>query len=72
MSLDKPWGARYRPSYSLENFLSEALCTSVLLYAKMLTEAETEETIGFFVTFLSTVAFLLVAWAPGPPPWLHL
>ena len=32
-------------------------CTRVLLYAKMLKETETEETIGLFVTFLSLVAF---------------
>ena len=40
----------------------------VLLYAKTLKETETEETIVFFVTFLSLVAF---NWgegrAPGPP-----
>ena len=36
------------------------LCfTVVLLYAKMLRETETEETIVFFVTFLSLVAFQL-------------
>ena len=31
----------------------------VLLYAKLLKETETDETIGFFVTFLSLVAFQL-------------
>ena len=38
----------------------------VLLYAKMLKEAKTEETIVFFVTFLSLVAFQL-GGGPGPP-----
>ena len=42
--------------------------TRVLLYAKMLRETETEETIGFFVAFLSLVAFQLEVergpWAP--------
>ena len=38
---------------------------------KLLKEFETEETIGFFVTFLSLVAFQL--GVPGPyAPWLHL
>ena len=39
----------------------------------MLKETETEETIVFFVTFLSLVAFHLGGW-PGPlgPPWLCL
>ena len=41
---------------------------SVLLYAKMLKETETEDTIGFFVTFLSLVAFQLRRVAP----WLRL
>ena len=31
--------------------------TRVLLYAKMIREIETEETIGCFVTFLSLVVF---------------
>ena len=40
----------------------------VLLHAKMLKETKTEETIVFFVTFLSLVAFQLGrAW----PPWLR-
>ena len=30
-----------------------------MLYAKMLKETETKETIGFFVTFLSMVVFQL-------------
>ena len=30
-----------------------------MLYAKMLKETETKETLGFFVTFLSMVAFQL-------------
>ena len=43
-------------------------CKRVLLYAKML--QETEETIDFFVTFLSLVPF---NWSPLPPPsWLGL
>ena len=33
----------------------------------MIKEIETEETIGFFVTFLSMVAFQLLAQAPWPP-----
>ena len=39
----------------------------------MLKETETEETIVFFVTFLSLVAFQLRG-GPGPlgPPWLRL
>ena len=39
----------------------------------MLKETESEETIGFFVIFLSLVAFQL--GRPGDPrplPWLHL
>ena len=35
----------------------------------MLKETETEEPIGFFVTFLSLLAFQLRG-APPPPPWL--
>ena len=39
----------------------------------MLKETETEETIVFFVTFLSLVAFQLKrARAPSAPPWLRL
>ena len=38
----------------------------VLLYAKMLKETKTEETIVFFVKFLSLVAFQ-VGGGPGPP-----
>ena len=37
----------------------------VLLYAKMLKKTETEETVVFFVTFLSLVAFRL---GEGPDP----
>ena len=37
-----------------------------LLYAKMLKETETKETIVFFVLFLSLVAFQL-GGEPGPP-----
>ena len=43
----------------------------VLLYAKILKETETEETIVFFVTFkiLPLVAFQLGGWGPpGPRP----
>ena len=40
----------------------------VLLYAKLVKETETEETIVFFVTFLSLVAFQLGGVGPGPPP----
>ena len=43
----------------------------VVLYAIMLKESETEETIVFFVTFLSLVAFQL--WGgPGPLPPLAI
>ena len=47
-------------------------CTCVLSYAKML--KETIETIVFFVTFLSLVAFQLgKTGSPAPPlPWLRL
>ena len=35
----------------------------------MLIETESEETIGFFVIFLSLAAFQLgEAWGPSPPP----
>ena len=35
----------------------------------MLKETEREETIGFFVIFLSLVTFQLgEAWGPSPPP----
>ena len=42
----------------------------VLLYAKTLKETKTEETIVFFVTFLSLVAIQLGGWGAGPlgPP----
>ena len=41
-------------------------CTRVLLYAKMLKETETEETVVFYVKFLSLVAFQLGGGrAPG-------
>ena len=43
--------------------------TRLLLYAKMLRETETEKTIGFFVTFLSLVAFQS---GVGRNPWLRL
>ena len=38
----------------------------VLLYAKLLKETEPEETIVFFVTFLSLVAFQLEGGAGSP------
>ena len=41
------------------NIVVNYCCMRVLLYAKMLKEAKTEETIVFFVTFLSLVAFQL-------------
>ena len=39
-------------------------CTHVVLYAKMLKETETEETIVFLVTFLSSLAFQLRGCSP--------
>ena len=39
----------------------------VLLYSKMVEETEPEETIVFFVTFLSLVTFQLGGGVPGPP-----
>ena len=41
------------------NIVGHYCCTRVLLHAKKLKETETEETVGFFVTFLSLVAFLM-------------
>ena len=38
----------------------------------MLKETETEETVNFFIPFLSLVAFQLGGWAPCPPSWLRL
>ena len=35
---------------------------------KMLKETETEETIGFFATFLSLVAHFNIGYACPPPP----
>ena len=52
------------------NIIVNYCCTRVLLYAKMLTETETEETIVFFVTFLSLVAFQL--GRGGQAPWAPL
>ena len=43
-------------------------CTRVLLYAMILKETKTEETIVFFVTFLSLVAFQLGGSGPTGPP----
>ena len=48
------------------NIIVDYCCTRVLLYAKMLKETETEETIVFFVTFFSLVAFQL---GGGAGPW---
>ena len=48
------------------NIIIDYCCTRVLLYAKML--KETEETIVFFVTFLSLVAFQLGGAGPLGPP----
>ena len=45
-------------------------CARVLLYAKMLKEIETEETIDFFVTFLSLVSFQLEGWGRALCPLL--
>ena len=44
----------------------------LLLYATMLKETETEETIVFFETFLSLVAFQLGGPAPLGPPLAKL
>ena len=38
-----------------------------MLYAKVLKETQTEETIVFFVTFLSLGAFQLGGGPPAPP-----
>ena len=59
------------------NIVVNNSCLLVLLYAKMLKEIKTKETIVFFVTFLSLVAFQLGGGAgslppPPPTPWLHL
>ena len=43
-------------------------CTRIRCPRKMLKETETEETIGFFVTFLPLVAFQLGGRATRPPP----
>ena len=49
------------------NIIIDYCCTNVLLYAKIL--KETEETIVFFVTFLSLVAFQLGGGGGGRAPW---
>ena len=58
------------------NIVVNYCCMRILLYAKMLKETKTEETIVFFVTFLLLVAFQLgrarVPCPPPPPPWLRL
>ena len=48
------------------NIIVNYCCTRVLLYAKMLKEIETKETIVFFVTFLSLVVFQLGGGGPVP------
>ena len=50
------------PKPPLINIIVNYFCTRVLLYAKML-----KETIVFFVTFLSLVAFQLGGSGPLPP-----
>ena len=49
------------------NIIANWCCTpfgrQLMLHAKMLKENETEEAIGFFVSFLSFMAF-----QAGPPP----
>ena len=51
------------------NIIAGYYCTRVLFYAKMLKKTETEETIVFFVTFLSLVGFQWgEAESPDPPP----
>ena len=47
------------------NIIINYCCTRVLFYAKMLKETETEETIVFFVIFLSLVAFQLGGGGTG-------
>ena len=50
------------------NIIVNYCCTPVLLYAKMLKETEAEETIVFFVKFVSLVAFQFGGpGTPGPP-----
>ena len=49
------------------NIIVNYCCTRVLLYAKMPKETETEETIVFFVTFLSLVAFQFGELEPPGP-----
>ena len=46
------------------NIIVNYCFTRTLLYAKMLKEIETEEALGFFVIFLSLVAF---QWGGGLP-----
>ena len=56
------------PWASYINIIVNYCCTPVLWYSQMLKETKTEETIVFFVTFLSLVAFQLGgARAPWPP-----
>ena len=50
------------------NIIVNYCCTRVLLYTEMLQKTETEETILFFVTFLSLVAFQLGGGGPPRPP----
>ena len=55
------------------NIVVKYSCTRVLLYTRTLKQTETEETINFFVTFLSLVAFQL-SWggAPLPPGYAYV
>ena len=51
------------------NIIVNYCCTRVCCTQKMLKETESEETIGFFVIFLSLVAFQLgEARGPSLPP----
>ena len=52
------------PGCQYQYFIVLYCCTLVLLYAKMLKDTETEETVCFEVTFLSLVAFRLGGLAP--------
>ena len=58
----EPLGRQY------QYFIVHYCYTRVLLHLKMLKETETEETIGFNVTFLSLVAFPLGGQAPWALP----
>ena len=56
------------------NIIGNYSCTHVLLYAKMLKETETEETIVFCDVFIIG-SISIGGWGggpPGPPPGLRL